>query len=271
VACCAAVAPALVAPAAAAQVVTPVSVSRSSTVPANGSRSLTLRCPGASVALNGAPTSLVGASSIPATGPRAWTFRFTAGAAPRTVGAVLRCVRLALPAGVRGVGLVVATRWSPTLTVAPASTRRIELRCGSGQAPTGWGLERLEGAPAEALAVSAAVPTANGFAFRLENRGAVDAGALVLIRCLTRAQQTRDSRTHRFSTRIASFEGGTENWCRPSEYSVAAGASVDPVGDAVLHSAYASRARGGRWAFGGSSDAPPATSLVCLSRTTRFR
>jgi hypothetical protein len=253
-----------------AQPVTPVSVSKSSTVPANGSRSLTLRCPGASVALNGAPTSLVGTSSVPGTRPRAWTFRFTAGAAPRTVGAVLRCVRLKLPAGVRGVGLVVGTRWSPRLTLAPASARQVEVRCQSGQMPTGWGLERLQGTPVDAVAVAAAVPTARGFALRLENTGAVDASALVLIRCLKRAQRAGNGQTHRFARRVARFEGGTTHSCRPSEYSVAAGASLDPVGDAVLRSAYPTGTRGARWAFGGASDALPVTSLVCLSRTTLF-
>jgi hypothetical protein len=269
---CAVMALALLVPAvSAAQPVVPESVSKSSTVPANGSRSLTLRCPGASVALNGSPTSLLGTSSVPGTGPRAWTFRFTAGAAPRSVGAVLRCVRLELPAGVRGVGLVVGTRWSPRLTLVPASSRRVELSCRRGQVPTGWGIERLQGAPPEAVAVAAAVPTAKGVAFRLVNTGAVDTDALVLVRCLERRQHARNGQTHRFATRIARFEGGTTHSCRPTEYSLAAGASLDPVGDAVLRSAYPTGTRGGRWAFGGASDAPPVTSLVCLSRRTLFR
>jgi len=254
---------------ASAQVVEPVSVSQSVSVPAGGTRSLTVSCPGSAVAVGGAPTSFTSASSIPTADPREWTFRFSAGATARTASAVLRCVQLDLPGGVRGVNIGVGTRWLP-LTVAPTSTERAELTCKRGQFPTGWALERAD-STADALAVAAAIPTRRGFDFRIENTGALEAAGTLRIRCLGRIQHARNGDTHSFSTRVATFAGGTSHACRRSEYSVTAGASIDPVGDAVLTGAYPTGSRGGRWSFSGASDAPPATSLVCLSRTTRFR
>jgi hypothetical protein len=254
---------------ASAQVVEPVSVSKSVSVPAGATRSLTLSCPGSAVALNGAPTSLRSASSVPVTDPREWSFRFSAGAAARTAGAVLRCVQLDLPSDVRAVKIGIGTRWVP-LTVAPISTERAELTCKRGQVPTGWGLERPDSA-ADALAVATAAPTRRGFVFRIENTGAVEAPGTLRIRCLGRAQDGGNGERHSFSTRVATFAGGTTHTCRRSEYSLSAGASIDPVGDAVLTRAYPTGSRGGRWSFTGAADAPPVTSLVCLSRTTRFR
>ena len=262
---------------AAAGVVEPSSVSRSVNLSAGATRSLTLTCPRESVALNGAATALPAWESLPRANPRRWTFRFTAGSSAAEAGAVLRCVHLGLPRGIRGVGLVVGTRWSQRLNVLAGTARRVELRCSPGQLPTGWGIERSEAPAAASLGIAEVVPKGRSFIFKLENTGAVDASAALHIRCLERTQSAgKQSKKHSFATRIATFHANgvaaQRHSCERSEFSVSTGVSLDPTDDILLAGAYPAGKRVGRWSFRGSAaNASVITKLVCLSRTTRFR
>ncbi len=253
--------------ASAAPLVDPVSASRSVSVPSGASRSTTLTCPGTAVALHGATTDDPAGHSVPRSDPQRWTFRFSGGAADRRVRAVLRCVRLRLPAGVSGVRLRVGTVRLPGLDVASRATRRVSLRCQRGLVPTGWGV--AHGGPARGLAVVAAVPTRRGFVFELRNRGGSAVTVTPRIRCLDRTERADDGRRHSFRTRVASFRdtgSSARHRCRRGEYSLAAGVSLDNV---FLELARPVGARGGRWSFSGGEIAR--TSLICLARRTRFR
>ena len=257
--------------AAAAPVVDPVSVSRFVTVDAGETRALTLACPGSAVALHGAASSERGSDSIPSSDPQRWTFRFANGSSgPRRAGGVVRCVRLRVSADVSGVALAVGTVRRPNVFVVAGASRAVRLTCQRGMIPTGWGVER--GDAGRTIAVAVASPTRRGFRFVLENTGNVGASATPRIRCLERTEEASGGRTHSFSTRVATFEDdGTvaRHSCRRREYSVSAGVSLDPAGDALLERATPRRRRGGLWLFSGEGSA--ATSLVCLARGTRFR
>jgi hypothetical protein len=266
-------------PAAAAKprIVETFSVSASATVPANGTKALTLTCPRAAVALNGAPTSAGAYDSVPGTAnPRRWTVRFAAQAAPRTASAVVRCVRLKLPKGVDRVGLVIGTRWSQRLSVPPATTSGIGLKCDRGQTPTGWGIERGTAPEAQALAIVQAAPTKNGYYFKVKSTGGIEAGAILHVRCLQKLARGTNHTKLIFRSRVATFNGParslTTSSCRRNEFSVSTGVSLDPDADVVLARSYPNGQRGGRWSFNGTgSAAPAATSLVCLSTGTQFR
>ena len=101
----------------AADVVVPSSVARSTAVPSGGSKTLTLRCPAESVALNAAVTNhdpgVTVQRSIPGNGAGTWRFRLTGADGGGGVRAVLRCVRRQLQAGVGGARLAVKTRSPP--------------------------------------------------------------------------------------------------------------------------------------------------------------
>ena len=88
----------------AANVVVPSSVADSTTVPADGSRTLTLRCPATAVALNAAVTNhdpgVTVRRSIPGSKAGTWSFRLRGEGGGGGVRAVVRCVRLQLPVGV---------------------------------------------------------------------------------------------------------------------------------------------------------------------------
>jgi hypothetical protein len=259
------------------RVVETFSVSASATVPANGTKALTLTCPRAAVALNGAPTTAGAYDSVPGTAnPRRWTVRFAAQAFPRNVAAVERCVRLRLPKGVDGVGLVVGTRWSQRLSVPPGMTTGIGLKCDRGQAPTGWGIERGTSPEAQALGVVQAAPTKHGYSFKVKNPGPTEAGAILHVRCLQKLARGTNHTKLTFQTRVASFSGAAQSLtagsCRRKEFSVSTGASLDPVADVLLSRSYPAGQRGGQWSFSGTGvGAPAATSLVCLSTATQFR
>jgi hypothetical protein len=257
--------------AAAAPVVDPISVSRSATVPAGATRSLTLTCPGSAVALHAAATSrLAPIASVPGTNPRRWTFRF-ASEAPRRASAVLRCVRLRLPVDVERVRLNVGTVRLPDLTVRAGSTIRRAMSCQPGQLPTGWGLA----GEAPGVAVAAAIPRRRGWVLRVENTGATEATATMQIRCLQRRQRASSGQEHRFATRLTSFTdrlrgGRLSHSCRPSEFSVATGASVDAADDVLLTRTFPSGGRAGSWVFRAPGGSQVRTSLVCLARDTGF-
>jgi hypothetical protein len=265
-------------PAAAAEdVVEPLSVTGSVAVPAGGTKTLKLTCPTDSVAVGGAPTSEGAYDFLPTTGARAWIFRFAAAEGHgRTGGAILRCVRLRLPKDVDGVGLVVGTHWSQRLDIPAVTTSRFGLDCNRGQIPTGWGIERGAGGDARRLAIAAAIPTKRGYVFKLKNTGRADASALVHVRCLQKTQRATSHQRHSFRARVAGFRDTPEavetHSCRPGEFSVSTGVSIDPAADLVLTGAYPTGERGGRWSFRGRTSGPPVTTkLVCLSTKTRFR
>jgi hypothetical protein len=266
----------------------PSSVERSVTLPADGTRSLTLRCPGEGVALSGAVSSsgtgTAGAlDSIPNPDGRSWTFRFASGAGAdrRRAAAVLRCMRVRVPRAVRRVRLLTATRRDPDVTVPGGSTRRAALRCPPGFVPTGWG---HEGLPPGELRVAAAVPGRGGWEFRLENPGAAVASGTLHIRCLERAQRGRGrgrALRHGFRVRRASFRDGVRvgdagplaHSCRSSEFSVATGSWLAAGVELVLGASHPTGERGGRWTFDhrGGRREPVRTYLLCLDLGSRWR
>jgi hypothetical protein len=258
--------------ASAAPLVHPVSVSRSVTVPSGDTRSLTLTCPGTAVALHGAPSPELGADSIPGSHPQRWTFRFAAeaGGPSRRASAVLRCVRLRLPAGIEDVRLVVGTVSRPGVEVGAGSAAQVLLRCDRGQVAVGWGVERVRAG--REIGVTAIARTRRSFGFELDNRGSTPATASPRIRCLQRTQRSSSGLTHSFRLRTTSFEDSgrtARHACRRGEYSVSAAAVLDPDDGAFLEAAIPRGPRGALWRF---SQATGATSeLVCLARGTTFR
>jgi hypothetical protein len=261
--------------AASAGPVRPVSVTRSTDVPAGEARSLTLRCPAKAVALNASATTEL-ADSIPGGNARTWTFRFAAENAARTGRAILRCVRMRLPKGVGRISLVVETRIEPVLEMSPDDTQRLRITCSRGMVPTGWGLERI--GEDNGLAIADAMPTRRGWAFTVENAGSAGASGALHVRCLERTQRARTGERHAFSTRVASFTerlegpGTTRRACRRSEFSLSTGVSLPASDDILLTASGPVGRRGGEWTF-----AQPAgtvgvrTSIVCLAKDTRFR
>jgi hypothetical protein len=269
----------------AADVVVPSSVAGSTTVPAGGSTTLTLRCPSAAVALNAAVTRL-GAGvtvrrSIPGAGAGDWRFRLAAadGARRRGVRAVLRCVRLSLPAGASGGRLVVSTRRPPVFVIPAGSFVAAQIGCQAGFVPTGYGLDR--GARRD-VTIAAAIPTANGWNFSLENTGASSARARFTARCLKRVVSARrgdvaTSMTFGVRQRGFSNEVGPgarsrfSHSCRQREFSAATGSVVDPADAIELSGSHPTHSRGGHWAFAHARAGDRvSSSLVCLSRRTQF-
>jgi hypothetical protein len=269
----------------AADVVAPSSVAASTTVPAGGSRTLTLRCPAAAVALNAAVTrrgaGVTVRRSIPGSSSGDWRFRLSAdaGARRRGVRAVLRCVRLALPPGVSGTRIVVSTRRSPTFNIAAGSRIAAQIGCPAGFVATGYGLDR---GGRRAVTIAAAVPTAHGWNFTLENTGASSARARFTDRCLKSAvsarrggaptQMTFGVAQRRFSNAIGAGGAGTfTHSCARSEFSVATGSELDASDAIELSGSYPVRSRSGHWKFSHASAGDRVSSfLVCLSRRTQF-
>jgi hypothetical protein len=259
-----------------ARVIEPVSVWKSIDVPAGEARSLTLRCPAHSTALNASTRApLANTDSIPSNDARHWTFRFTPSSSPRTAGAVLRCVRLRLPHRVKRVTLVVGTQIEPVFEIPAGNTQQIAIKCNKGQVPTGWGLERRT--PDNGLVIAGAVPRRRGWLFTLENTGPVGAAGTLYARCLERNQRATSGQRHTFSTRVAFFtrqiDGGgtTSGSCNSREYSLATGVSLPVADDISLTSTAVVGARGARWSFAQPSGSTAVkTSLICLARTTGF-
>jgi hypothetical protein len=261
----------------------PSSVERSVTLQPGETKSVTLRCPGEGVALSGAVSSSgAGAAaaldSIPRPDGRSWRFRFAspAGAVRRRAVAVLRCVQVRLPRGVRRVRLVTVTRRDPDIAVPGGSTRRAALGCPRGFAPTGWGHEGLH-----ELRITAAVPERGRWLFGLENPGAADAAGSLHIRCFERLARGRlrdRSIRHRFRIRRVSFRdrlgpGPLTHSCRSSEFSVATGSRFDASDDLVLGASHPAGARSGRWTFqqrGGGGESIT-NYLLCLDLGSRWR
>ena len=253
---------------AAAATVDPLSVKQSARVSGGGTAELVLTCPDTAVALNASASVELGNDSIPGRDARRWRFLVRGQGDAQRVKAVLRCVRLTLPSGISGVRLVVGTVRRPDVFVVAGATRRVALQCERGMIPTGWGLER--GGSGQDIAVKAAAPTKRGFLFKLTNTGNAGASATPRIRCLGRTQNASSGERHSFSTRVAKFQDGgrtARHSCADDEYSVAPGVSLD--GGSLLDSAVPAGPRGGTWRFSKAGAAK--TSLICLSRETRFR
>jgi hypothetical protein len=266
----------------AADVVVPSSVPGSTTVPAGGSSTLTLRCPASAVALNAAVTQrgagVTVRRSIPGSESGDWRFRLTAaaGARSRGVRAVLRCVRLALPVGVTGTRLVVSTRRSPVFEIPAGSFIAAQTGCPAGFAATGYGVD--QGARRD-VRIAAAMPTGSGWNFSLENTGASPARARFTARCLKRVVSARSGGAMTFRLRRPEFSNQVgpgagrrfSHSCRRSEFSVATGSVVDPADDIELSGSHPAGSRGGRWAFTRAHAGDRVrSSLVCLNRRTQF-
>jgi hypothetical protein len=258
---------------ASAQGVSLLSTGRSLTVPPGGTSHLTLSCPGGGVALSGAPTSGLARASIPGSSPRRWTFRFTSqsASARKPASAGVRCMRMLLPPGIRGVRLFAGTVRRPDLAVAAGATADAELLCRRRELATGWG---LESDTPEALSIRAATPSRRGYAFKLENTTGADVTATLRVRCLGRVARATNGDTATFRTRIAWFRDtgakrSVSHSCRRNEASLATGVSL--TSGPLLARTYPAGARGGRWTFARALDSSSArTSLICLALGTSF-
>jgi hypothetical protein len=264
----------------AADVVVPSSVARSTAVPSGGSKTLTLRCPAEAVALNAAITNhdpgVTVRRSIPGRGAGGWSFRLTGASGGGGVQAVLRCVRLELPAGLGGTRLEVSTRRQPVVVPAGGRTT-VRLRCGGAWVGTGYGFD--PGTRGDARLASV-VPRAHGWDFTLQNDAAAAGTARVRARCLrqtvtsSRGARLRFGVARRvFSDLVGARPGSAGTFthrCGNSEFSLATGYAVDADG-AELRLTHPEGRRAGRFRFRGApSDDVVTTFLVCLSRTSSF-
>jgi hypothetical protein len=195
------------------------------------------------------------------------------------VRAVLRCVRLELPAGLSDARLVVSTRLPPAFEIPAGSSTAVQIRCGRGFVGTGYG---LESGGRRDVRIAAAIPGARGWTFRLENTGSSPARARLRVRCLKRSVSARRGGApsqlvfqvarREFSNRVGPGARKTfSNSCMAGEFSVATGSVVDPADDIVLSGSHPIRSRSGRWTFARASAGDRVRSfLVCLSRGTQF-
>jgi hypothetical protein len=251
-----------------AKVVEPVWVTKNVAASPGQTKSITLKCPAHAVALNGAAPNA--SSSVAAADARRWTFRFT-----RPGTAILRCVRLRPPHRVGSLSLIVGTTFEPVFEIPPGFTQRIDVKCTTGEIPTGWGLERRT--EDNGLSIAGAVPIKKGWSFAVRNTGPVGAAGSLSARCLERRQRAEGGQRHTFSTRIASFteqvdgSGTTSRSCRANEYSVATGVALPADDDVLLTGTGLTGERGGEWSFSQPNGAATVqTSLICLARYTGF-
>jgi hypothetical protein len=264
----------------AADVVVPSSVARSTAVPSGGSKTLTLRCPAEAVALNAAVTNhdpgVTVRRSTPGRGAGTWSFRLAGADGGGGVRAVLRCVRLRLPAGIGGTRLDVSTRRPPVVVPAGGRTT-VRLRCGAAWVGTGYGFDPGTRGDARLESVE---PRAHGWDFNIANAGSTPATARVTERCLRQAVTSTGGRLRFdvarlvFSNLIGRMPGSagtfTEN-CAKSQFSLATGYAVDAADEVELRLTHPEGRRAGRFRFrGAASDDVVSTFLVCLSRRSSF-
>ena len=265
----------------AGDVVVPSSVAGTTTVPADGSRTLALSCPARAVALNAAVTNhdpgVTVRRSIPGSEAGTWSFRLRGADGGGGVRAVLRCVRLQLPVGVSGASLDVSTRRPPV--EVPASGRTtVRLRCGPAWVGTGYGFD--PGTRGD-VRLASVVPRAHGWDFTLQNDAAAARTARVSARCLRQTVTSTGARLRFgvarlvFSNLIGRMPGSagtfTEN-CARTQFSLATGYLVDETSEVQLRLTHPEGRRAGRFRFrGAASDDVVTTFLVCLSRRTQFR
>jgi hypothetical protein len=271
----------------------PLSVEKSVRVSASGVTALTLRCPQGATALAGAVTStstgVNARDSVPRDAGR-WTFRFTAlsGARSPRARAELRCIRISRAAGVRSWRITSFTG-RRTVRVQALATRGVRVRCMRGFISTGYGLDRSAPEPVGPLPsgdvqLSAAVPTGNGYLFRLENTGGDPTRVTLRIRCLGRVATGRRGGANvrqEFEVDRAGFvdrvsSGGRRTLrhrCPAGRFSLAAGFSLDARDDIFLTGAHPAAMRSGTWSFNHPSGAGETvrTYLSCLNLSTGFR
>jgi hypothetical protein len=265
-------------------VVRPSSVTGGTTVPAGGSKTLTLRCPGTGVALNAAVTSQAAGVTVrrstPGTAANDWRFRVSAaaGAAGGRVGAVLRCVRLRLPQNMSGARLLIRTRMRPFQQIQAGAPAAKRVRCGRGWIGTGYGLDY--GASGE-LRVAEAVPDASGWRFRVENTGARVTSASVSVRCLKRTVAARRSGARTslgfqvarsaVVNEVPAGSRAVRSSCTRRQFSLATGVSFDWRDDIVQLNSHPRGERAGLWSFSQAGGIEPVRSfLVCLGRRSQF-
>jgi hypothetical protein len=269
----------------AADTVRPSAVSGSASVPAGGSRGLTLRCPGTSVALNAAVTRQGPGTTVRRSAPGddagSWRFRLRNDAdGARRVEATLRCVRLEVPSGVSGAGLMVSTRRPPAFTIPPGGSSSVDVRCARGWLPTGYGVGA--GADAADVKVAFAFPDAREWSFTLENTGSDPALASVSVRCLRRIVSARRGGSptelrflldHPFFTNsVGPGARAFSHSCSSRQFALATGVVLDPADDIVMRDSHPAGARRGVWSFRQPSGTEEVDSkLVCLGLSPRFR
>jgi hypothetical protein len=257
------------------------SVTARAVVPAGGASTIRLRCPSSTVALNGAITrrgsGVVVRRSNPGADPDSWAFRVAAsGSGSRSVTAMLRCVRVEIPARLGVTRLHVRTRMHPVLPVPAGGTASVALGCGSAWSGTGYG---FAADARNSVRIASVVPTAHGWRFTLENTGGSAARAGVSIRCLrTRVATSRGARldfrvARRAATRTVG-PGPAQTFSRSCGrgFSLATGSTVDPADPIELALSSPLGRSGGHWTFSQANAGDRVESfLVCLSRATRFR
>jgi hypothetical protein len=278
---------ALPASAQAADVVRPSSVTAGTVVPPGGARTVTLRCPALAVAVNAAVTrkgaGVVVQRSSPGRQAGNWSFRLVdaPGGGGRGAKMVLRCLRLDLAKGLSGARLVVSTSHRG-VSVPAHSSFPVEVGCEPGAVATGYA---LQGGRRGLMRFASVEPTARGWSFVVENTGGARAGATVHGRCLKRRVAARSDRTGAVSLRLGITRRVFRNRvgpgtaaptlahrCRAREFSLATGSTVDPLDSIELAGSAPAGPRAGRWTFRGARRGDEVrTSLVCLSRGSRFR
>jgi hypothetical protein len=266
----------------AADVVVPSSVALSTAVPSGGSKTLTLRCPAGAVALNAAVTNhdpgVTVRRSIPGSGAGTWRFRLTGTGGGGGVRAVLRCVRLRLPAGVGGARLDVSTR-RPPIAVPAGGRITLRIRCGRAWVGTGYGFDP---ATRGGTRLASVVPRAHGWDFTVQNDAAASRTARVSARCLRQTVTTSRGARLRFGVARPSFSdavgappgsaGTFTHSCGASQFSLATGFAVDAGDQVNLRLTHPEGRRAGRFRFrAAGGDDVVSTFLVCLGRRSSFR
>jgi hypothetical protein len=266
----------------AANVVRPSSITDRTVVPAGEAVTVRLSCAAPSVALSGAVTrqgaGVTVRRSTPGAGAGDWSFRLAAaaGAQSRAVTMVLRCVRLEVPSGISGARLVVRTRMRPGVTVPAGGSTEIRLQCGRAGTATGYGLDR---GARDDLVLTAVVPEAHGWRFRLENTGSTPATAGVSARCLrTNVRASGGELTFgvtrpSFAASFAAGEGRRTAFrnCGRSRFSLAAGVTVDPADSIEFVTGGPTRTRGNRWSFRNVTNGDGFRAvMVCLRTGSGF-
>ena len=265
----------------AGEVVKPSSVTADVVVPAGGTSTVKLECPGTAVAVSGAVRNKGAAITVRRSTPglRAndWRFRLAAeGTGGRRVSTVLRCVRLVVPAGLPAARLDVKTQNRSSISIPAGGTAAVQLRCGAAWLATGYG---LEADTSGSVRVASAVPVARGWNFVLENVGAAPASAGVSARCLRQTVRAGSAEL-RFSASRPSQANGLgpsrsfsfAHGCGAGLFSLATGVSLDPLATIELAASGPVRKGWGRWAFEQVSGGDQVrTFLICLRTDSAFR
>jgi hypothetical protein len=262
------------------------SVSGRLVVSSGSPSTIRLHCPPTAVALNGAVTRRGAGVTIlgskPGRDPGSWIFRAAAsGAGSRSVSAVLRCVRVEVPAGLSRVRLDVRTRSRPGLAIAPDATKFVRIGCGRAWTATGYALYGGAGA----VRLPEAAPQAHEWRFTLENTGSRAAHVRLTVRCIRTAVTARraggGTAELRFGVTRRSFEKAypagpsrraATGSCGGSRFSVASGVQLDPADPFELVTASPSGTGGSRWTFRNVSAGDGFRAyMVCLARGSGFR